>query len=396
MKRTLLLVSICLIANAVLAITPRSNTLMSRQQPGLSYRPIEQAAMPKSAQQWLVSYNTDDDYQVSRFYYDNGNKLIANYECVIGEYELYDSVRYNNQGQLVRLDGYQWMNNTWKNVYYIEYTYNGQGLIASRTNYNLFSNEWNLGGIYNYTYNAAGQLIKTELTMSNQVIQKIEYSYTNGLLNTETWFSGGFGSPMEAFERMTYTYTDGRLTTMYDSIYGSTWSYNGKEEYQYDASGNCTHHIKYDGGNMVTEKSIYEFNDQLLENTVTPYHPELIRPVNFNNHNNYTREQWYTLDVDFHLQYVCDYIYNYNNQNVGIANTEEASLIRVYPNPASNHLHIEGLAEGCSMVEILDMSGRVVLAQRLTSDRVDISRLQTGMYLLRTAKGQQCARFVVE
>lgn len=59
--------------------------------------------------------------------------------------------------------------------------------------------------------------------------------------------------------------------------------------------------------------------------------------------------------------------------------------VRVYPNPATDELYIEGLQDGS--VTLWDVKGAVVLEQNVTSANmsVNISRLASGVYILKTS-----------
>ncbi|MBO7225578.1 MAG: T9SS type A sorting domain-containing protein [Bacteroidales bacterium] len=362
----------------------------------LNFRPAEKMAKSADYNYRLASYNTDDLYITCEYHYDAYRRLVAVHELVPSEYELIDSIRYNEQNQLVRLDGYQKMGASWTNVYFIEYTYNAQGLIASRSNYNNFGGIFELGGTYDYTYNEAGQIIHTELTMGDMVYQTVDYEYENGLLATETWsYSNPFSQSgeFEPAERMSYTYNNsGNLTLItyetYDGI--SDWGLYGTRTYTYNEVGNCTEMHAYDADENETERSIFTYDNRLLEETLMPWTPEMTRPETFNNKNIYTLEEYWALDVDFVLQYVCDYEYNYVgiDEGVGLADVEQLPLT-ITPNPTENIIVLSGLAEGTHQMEIVDMAGRIVMSDNVSnSKQIDLSELQKGCYLVKVMNNQ--------
>jgi hypothetical protein len=363
----------------------------------LNFRPAEKMLSTGDYNYRLASYNTDDLYITCEYHYDAYRRLVAVHELVPSEYELIDSIRYNEQNQLVRLDGYQKMGASWTNVYFIEYTYNAQGLIASRSNYNNFGGIFELGGTYDYTYNEAGQIIHTELTMGDMVYQTVDYEYENGLLATETWsYSNPFSQSgdFEPAERMSYTYNNsGNLTLItyetYDGI--SDWGLYGTRTYTYNEVGNCTEMHAYDADENETERSIFTYDNSLLEETLMPWTPEMTRPETFNNKNIYTLEEYWALDVDFVLQYVCDYEYNYVgiDEGVGLADVEQLPLT-ITPNPTENIIVLSGLAEGTHQMEIVDMAGRIVMSDNVSnSKQIDLSELQKGCYLVKVMNNQK-------
>lgn len=394
MKKISILLSCCLLFGCIQAQNIHHRYGL-KDRNATHFTKAEQMIFSERAQYYMSGYYTDDNYETCSFYFDNNNRLIAVYSEFTGEYMVIDTLRYNDAGQMVRLEGYQWLNNEWKNVYYIDYTYNAAGLIASRTNYNWLNNEWTLGGVYEYSYNPSNQIILTELFLGNQLFQTIDYSYyDNGLLKTELWSDAGFYSTYpEPSEKYTYYYEGTQLQYVLDSIVDFGWEYDGREEFEYDNNGNCTLRQTLDQNGDVTEKSIYEFESRLVDNTLIPSHPELTRPFIYNNVNTYNREHWYALDVEHVLQYVCDYIYDYSTINA-IPTPTEASL-NCYPNPANNMLNIDG-NDGAT-VRIYDMAGRLVQQSVLDSQRINVSNLLQGSYLLQLdgENGTKSCHFVI-
>ncbi len=61
-------------------------------------------------------------------------------------------------------------------------------------------------------------------------------------------------------------------------------------------------------------------------------------------------------------------------------NESEDSNIAVYPNPASNTLHVSGLSQGASMA-VFDITGRQVTPTSY-ADEINVSELHDGLYLL--------------
>lgn len=336
----------------------------------------------KNYQQLMSRFYTNDHYQLNEFTFDNDGKLTAVYDEITNEYKLYDSIRYNAASQIVRLEGFQWLNNIWKNVYYVEYTYNAAGKITSRTNYNMFDGEWTLGGIYEYFYNDNNQIVRTELTMANTLFQTIDYTYENGLLKDEIWGYLDFGTgDIEPSEKFSYEYVNGKVSTIMDSVYDYGWYYDGREENEYDANGNCILRQIFDQNNDVIEKSIYEYNTSLLANTLVPVHPEIIRPRYFTNTNNVVKEQWYALDVEHVLQYVCDYIYEYD-ATTSVEEHQNAQDLVCYPNPANNMITVTGVEN--AVVALYDLNGRVVYQGTINggNNQINVSNLAEGSYIL--------------
>ena len=394
MKKILLVILCCVVSAGAfsqhLSLQERLNT--DKNAKVLNFRPAEKMALSGDYNYRLDSYNTDDYYLNCNYYYDSQRRLQAIYEIVPAEYELIDSIRYNEYNQMVRLDGYQLLNNEWKNVYYIEYTYNNQGLLASRANYNNFGGEFELGGIYEYFYNSNGQITTMELTMADMLLQMVEYEYANGLLTTETWsyaddpFSSN--STFTANERIDYSYNEGKLSLItYNTFDGYSWEVYGTRTYTYNEDGNCTEVHAYDADENETERSIFTFDNRLLEETLMPWTPEITRPETYTNKNIYRIEEYWALDANFTLQYVCDYEYNYIdiNAEVGLEDVE-ANPLTLSPNPTQSTIMLSGLEEGVYKMEVMDMSGRVMLMDNITNNSlINLSSLQKGCYVVRVS-----------
>lgn len=359
---------------------------------------------PKNDYQWkMTSFYTDDYYQICNFSYDADHRLLAMSDSIYGEYNVIDSMSYDAAGNLVRLSGWQKLGGVWQNVYYIDYTYNAAGLITSRSNYNNFGGTWELGGIYHYTYNAQNQLVLTTLDFAGMLYQKIEYQYVGNDCVQELWYDYSFDTgSLFPSEKFVTSYVDGRKVLVLDSVSdgGTYWQYNGKFTYLYDNSGNCTEYHHYDGTNNEVERSLYTYAPAMpLSSTLIPWNPEMDRPRMYDNVDACVREAWYSLDVDHVLQYVCDYVYDYNDITAGVQATE-SQRVSLYPNPASGRIVLDGLQDGEAEVRIHDLSGRLVLTRRASgpTTALDITALAPGCYVVKVVQGdgEKVVKVVVE
>jgi len=73
--------------------------------------------------------------------------------------------------------------------------------------------------------------------------------------------------------------------------------------------------------------------------------------------------------------------------------------INIHPNPASNFLHIESNQAEITGIEVFDLKGKQVMQSKSTSlDKVDVSQLSKGMYLLKlsTSQGELTKKFIKE
>jgi hypothetical protein len=77
------------------------------------------------------------------------------------------------------------------------------------------------------------------------------------------------------------------------------------------------------------------------------------------------------------------------NPPVGLKNIEQQNFdVKVYPNPAKNILYIEGKQDEHLSVELLDMTGRLILSQK-NENTIQLPMLQSGIYLLRVTDENQ-------
>ena len=78
-----------------------------------------------------------------------------------------------------------------------------------------------------------------------------------------------------------------------------------------------------------------------------------------------------------------------------LATTTDHTFV-LYPNPANEWLNVSGpMLKGNGTVEVVDLTGRVVITARTITNAIDISGLATGHYLVRvrTARGVNEGRF---
>jgi hypothetical protein len=88
--------------------------------------------------------------------------------------------------------------------------------------------------------------------------------------------------------------------------------------------------------------------------------------------------------------------------SVGIDETENvADALKIYPNPVANNLQL--MVDGSRLnepaqVQIFDLSGKVIRNEIVSSNRIDVSELANGFYVLSlTGSGKaQRQRFVVQ
>jgi hypothetical protein len=72
---------------------------------------------------------------------------------------------------------------------------------------------------------------------------------------------------------------------------------------------------------------------------------------------------------------------NVNGNNTGIERAE-VSVMSIYPNPATETVSITGVVE--SMVQVLDINGRVIFSGKSTEDKlsINVSEWSKGIYII--------------
>ena len=86
-----------------------------------------------------------------------------------------------------------------------------------------------------------------------------------------------------------------------------------------------------------------------------------------------------------------DRVWGIDSIKLSIGHKTLTTVVRVFPNPTSDYIHIEGLETGTS-IELYDLSGKLVKNEKLKNgfgaaqpDKavLDVKNLSTGTYLLK-------------
>jgi subtilisin family serine protease len=68
---------------------------------------------------------------------------------------------------------------------------------------------------------------------------------------------------------------------------------------------------------------------------------------------------------------------------VSIDQIEEKSFVKVFPNPTTGLLYIQGNLKGNETFQLIGLDGKILLNGQLEIGKLDLSTLQTGMYILK-------------
>lgn len=343
---------------------------------------------------FLDRFYSDDGVDQIQFYY-NGDNLLESYHSISnagGEIDdLIDSLYYDERGNVIRIDFFQYYENEWIFPSYITYTYDDDNHRLTRTNYNDWGSGFELQGIYTYSYDG-DQLTGYEMTLGGTLLMRGTYSYDgNGLCTqlleeyNDAW--GGTGWNNSALT--TYFYDEaGNCTNETYAYWNDGWVPDSSIDRLFDANGNCKQREKHSNG-QVAERVTYTYDDACTINHVLlPYHPEpnytwdpfANRPLSY---------AWEAANDGGQLVYVCDYIFEYGSfEGLPQHDTPVTDMMTVYPNPSQGEMTIS--LEGLRRYEIIDMNGQTVMQGQANGKRhtIDVSTLASGLYLVKAYNGQ--------
>ena len=83
-------------------------------------------------------------------------------------------------------------------------------------------------------------------------------------------------------------------------------------------------------------------------------------------------------------------------QDLTSVNNKSSGGIEIYPNPATNFITINATNSNIETVQIVNITGDVVVESRTNSNQVDVSHLPTGVYFVQlfSTKGVNSLKFV--
>lgn len=354
----------------------------------------------KSYSYRIDSFMSEDALETLDYQYltPDGSDMIAIHEVDLLEQpamEVIDSLRYDANGNITKIDTYQLLNGVWELVCWVEYTYNEMNLRTSRTNYNVYAGEPNLGGIYTYFYDEEGNKTGWELFFVDIVYQKGEYSYNEqGQLAAELVSTNPFTGVFQNDFLIEYYYDDnGNMVEKHIYTWNleiNDWTMQSMEMYEFDEVGNCTKVELVTPSGQVQDRRVYEYDDKVLAEDIYFYpNPENDFPTLPVMHNMLTSYEYWTIDqTSGGLVYVCDYLLLYEVLQNGGGDDDTTSVnsivtsSRIYPNPVQDYVMIE--SEKVDYVEVLDIYGREIYATEVrNSVKVDMSNYSNGIYFLR-------------
>lgn len=337
---------------------------------------------------------SDDEVDQIQFYY-NADNLLESYRSTSlmdGEVDDFiDTLLYDERGNVIRINCYQYYNSEWIYPSYITYTYDDNNLRLTRTNYNDWGTGFELQGIYTYSYDG-NLLTGYEMTLGGMLLMRGTYTYNAEGLCTQcleeyndAW--GGTGWSNSALTTYTYDEAGNCINEAY-SYWSNGWVPNSSFERIFDANGNCLQRERHTNG-QVADRVRYTYDeDCTINHVLLPYHPEPLynwdqfanRPISYS---------WEAANEGGQLVYVCDYIFKYGAyESVPQHELPVADMMTVYPNPVQNEMTLT--LEGLRLYEVINMNGQTILEGQANGKQhtIDVSNLTSGLYLVKAYNGQ--------
>ena len=123
----------------------------------------------------------------------------------------------------------------------------------------------------------------------------------------------------------------------------------------------------------------------------------------------YIDETYSSRDDQVEVEYCVTAVYNDNIESQSVCdklnytitsldNIQSDTSLKIYPNPASYVLRIEGLSRSKSTIELYNALGICVLREKTHSEKteIDVSRLNDGVYLIKVTSGNKTTTEKVE
>ena len=300
-----------------------------------------------------------------------------------------------------------------------EYFYNEQSLV-SEVIYSYYNGtNWHFTDKYNYEYDEEGNrtlYIQYDYEDGDWTEkEKKVWEYEGGQLQSMLHYLGNF-----AFEKFVYHYNEQGLCSemirctytseppampgwkeYYKELYeydnagklltrvklqartdASGWDYVEKTELEYDGNSNCTNISVYNGYDYDTEEWTY------LRNTLDFTYDPTVSINNIAGLSMFWKEWFYDFNLDIplfnKLQHITmndsSYQYDFYYSNYNGLDEPNEPLLSVWPNPATEAIHIEGLE--VAEVKVYNALGQLVKTVR-DANEIPVAGLAEGVYLMR-------------
>jgi len=356
----------------------------------------------ESGRSYEAAYGSPLSHNInySMSYTENGNQLIVDYydeDTDSFEPGYGFNLTYNENGDSLLLEETIWMDNQWTAYDKTEFQYDANMNLEFKTNseLNSYTSEWELYSIHSYTYDSENRIesdtrvVYFSPTYIYQDWKRLyEYDGNVRTVNSYTWDYSLEDWTISS--RNVYTYDGALLLERYYQTWLEstlTWSDPSYEmTYTYDADDNLL--------SKVDQFYSYNYSHQSAPGglTVLPYFPYY--QGEWENHFNNVRltgyEKYNIIGADNILDFTEDYFYSEFTGNISsdIENFNSAIInsLSVFPNPAHDVIFINDSSINpaeLKNVEVLDVAGRSVHYELDAVDKLNVSMLPIGPYVIR-------------
>ncbi len=368
---------------------------------------IQEEIYTRDANHNIVQYvsksgygNLNFDYRYLFVYDANNNKIVQTYQVYdddAGDWinSSLDSFYYNNRNLKTMYVEYNYDTSahSWEPNWKVEYTYdafdnntlqkgyyyngsswtqltldsfyyqNGYLMRHVRYNWNFASSSWRFVMQEDYTYDVNGNLL-TEVDIVGNDTTYIAHNYYNdqNLLVKDTIWERDYYTGYFGYDRNTvYQYdSDNSLTQTVSQTWDTTlnqWINDELAIVNYNTNANFSDAIyPEDLQNMFEGMSIIHLPTDVL-------------------FKQWRRDSSVWMDV-------VDLIFKYKTIITSAGNVSNPQQITLYPNPASNIIHINLPDEQKALVMIYDENGRVIRSTKLVAGQISVKSLPTGTYFV--------------
>ena len=355
------------------------------------------------------------DFEKCQFSYDD------HLNCVKIDYYWWDDewvpdyteeLAYDDQDRVV-----MWMESDGESGMKSEFTYDENSWLSKEMEYELMDGDWELIGRYTYEYDADGHMVLSEgYEFQGEWLPtaRMTWEYEDGRLINDIYYYHGETDWMP-LTRNDYTYNaDGLCQQQLQSQWEGTWTESYKTEYEYDEAGNrvlqtsSTHYdlddwlyiyqmqYSYDANGNVIAYGDYYYNesDWELESSMT-YVYDLTVPVEATAGIMMVWDE----EMPIHNKLLSWQLRAYGDEwtttlfysNCVGLNENPVSLLQLWPNPASETIHIDGL--NAAEVQVYNALGQLVKRVQ-GSNEINVSSLPEGMYFIKV--GNNTRKIIVK
>ncbi len=433
-------------AQGIFNINPASNTLISNSQPASKlttfYRMDTIKVYVYGAPNWIyvqriyfeyedeiyeskylvVDNSTNDTLQMNVYQRDDQHRIISKINFDGADTIAY-FYTYDENGNLITRLRQVFRDTAYQNVEIDSMFYDSQNYLVLEKSYSWDqdSSIWEPDEKYEYEYDESGQKITElysywdEISSSWQQQELDSFFYENSyLVLTKRYFWDTDQNNWVLNEGVTYLYDDqGNLVEYYN------WDYDAntqqievthREKYYYDQNGNLIYDTVFTDGDqyLSNDAFTYDENGNMLSRVTQRWQSD--QWVNTRK-----EEEQYLTDMELSRLIRCEELHfeNLPSKNlpsqgilyqwdssvqdwvpqikfVAVYSTIERAKInepasnqlKIYPNPASDVIHITLHNMQNPLVTIYDANGRAIRTTKLVAGQVSIKSLPTGTYFL--------------